>query len=60
MDISLRRLLLQHRLRLWQEPRELANETRHQSSKLAQDHQRHQYLQRQHLTDDQLFDLQDQ
>ena len=59
-DINLHRLLLQHRLQLWQGHHDLANETRHQSSKLAQDHQRHQHLQQQQLTDDKLFDLQDQ
>ena len=57
-DINLHRLLLQHRLQLWQGHRDLANETRHQSSKLAQDHQRHQHLQRQQPTDAKLFDYQ--
>ena len=57
-DINLHRLLLQHRLQLWQGHHDLANETRHQSSKLAQDHQRHQHLQRQQPTDAKLFDYQ--
>ena len=57
-DINLHRLLLQHRLQLWQGPHDLANETRHQSSKLAQDHQRHQHLQQQQLTDAKLIDRQ--
>ena len=57
-DINLHRLLLQHRLQLWQGPHDVANKTRHQSLKLAQDNQRHQHLQQQQLTDAKLFDRQ--